>query len=112
MTRLLHGSGLLLVLLTTNGALLTEIAFRGYALERLAELTSRRLWLVTGIQVAFTTSLFVVSRGRGHGLIWLVNDLVFTAFYLWRRDLWVCILAHALPNFAAATLVAVGAVAA
>ena len=44
----------------------------------------------------------------GHGIIWLVDDAVFSAFFVWRRDTWACVLAHAVPNFLAATLVATG----
>ena len=111
MTHLRQGAGWLLVLLATNGACLTEIAFRGYTLERLLELNHGRLVWAAGIQIVLTTGLFVVSRGLGHGLVWCIDDVVFTAFYLWRRDLWVCLLAHALPNFIASTLVAIGAAA-
>ena len=109
MTYLRQGAGWLLVLLATNGACLTEIAFRGYALERLLELTHGRVVWAAGIQIVLTMWLFVVSRGLGHGVVWLLDDVVFSAFYLWRRDLWVCLLAHALPNFIASTLVAIGA---
>ncbi len=108
MTRLRQGSGWLLVALVTNGACLTEIAFRGYTLERLLELVGCRPALTAAIQIVLTTLLFVVSRGLGHGMVWFVDDCVFTAFYLWRRDLWVCLLAHAVPNFIASTLVAMG----
>jgi hypothetical protein len=63
-----QGYGWLLVLIVTGGALMTEIAFRGYA----------------------------------------VDDIVFTAFYFWRRDTTSCLVAHAVPNFVASTLAALG----
>ena len=108
MTHLRQGAGWLLVLLVTNGACLTEIAFRGYTLERLLALTGGRLAWAASLQILLTTGLFIVSRGLGHGIVWCVDDVVFTAFYLWRRDLWVCLLAHGVPNFIASTLVATG----
>ena len=108
MVQLRQGPGWLLVALVTNGACLTEIAFRGYVLERLCELAGQRSMLAAAIQIVLTTGLFVVSRGWAHGAVWLVDDLVSTAFYLWRCDLWVCLLAHALPNLVASTLVATG----
>lgn len=108
MSRLLAGQGWVLVGLVTGGALLTEIAFRGYALSRLQELLGCRAWLAVGLQNVLTTGLFVLSCGWAHGLVWLVDDLVFSAFFVWRRDTWACLLAHGLPNFLAATFVANG----
>jgi len=70
-----------------------EILFRGYPIERILELT-RSKWiaaLVPGI-------LFIA----GHYLFWGVGQLIvvafgtaiFTLFYLWRRDLICCMIAH------------------
>ncbi|MEO7149703.1 MAG: CPBP family glutamic-type intramembrane protease [Rhodanobacteraceae bacterium] len=109
MFQLVQGHGVILVLLITGGALLTEIAFRGYAIERIAELASGRLWVGAVVQMVITTFLFIVSRGLAHGLVWLVDDDVFCLFYVWRRDTVVCLVAHAVPNFVASTLVALGA---
>ena len=108
MTQLIQGHGIILVLLVTNGAFLTEIAFRGYAIERIGELANGRLWVGAAIQIVVTTCVFVISRGSAHGLIWLVDDLIFSLFYIWRRDLVVCLAAHAVPNFIASMLVALG----
>ena len=108
MSRLLAGSGWVLVTLVTSGALLTEIAFRGYALTRLRELLAGQAWMAVVVQVVLTTGLFVLSRGWAHGMVWVVDDLVFSAFFMWRRDTWACVIAHAVPNFLAATLVATG----
>ncbi len=108
MARLLQGPGLLLVFLTTNGALLTEISFRAYSTERLGEILGRRYIVAALLQIAITTVVFIASRGWAHGMIWLVDDAVFTAFYLRTRNTWVCIAAHAIPNFIASSLVATG----
>ncbi len=108
MARLLRGSGLLLVFLTTNGALLTEISFRAYSIERLGELLGRRYTVAALVQIAITTVVFIASRGWAHGMIWLVDDVVFTTFYLRTRNTLVCIAAHAIPNFIASSLVALG----
>ncbi len=108
MTRLLAGPGWFLVLMVGNGALLTEIAFRGYAIERLGTLLGGRFGLAAAAQIGLTTLLFIVSRGPGHGLVWLIDDIVFSVFYLWRRDLGACLIAHAVPNVVASTLVALG----
>lgn len=80
-----------------------EILFRGFPIERLLELT-RSKWiavLVPGI-------LFV----GGHYLFWGVGQLVvvafatviITSFYLWRRDLICCMIAHILSDVIGFTL--------
>ena len=104
MGRLLHGPGLILVLLATSGALVTEISFRAFALERLAHSTK----LAAFLQVAITTAIFVAGRGWAHGLVWLVDDLAFTLYYLRSRNTPVCIAAHAIPNLFASSAVALG----
>ena len=104
MDRLLQGPGLILVLLATNGALLTEISFRAFALERLSANAKSAAFL----QILITTSIFVVGRGWAHGVVWLVDDLVFTLYYLRTRNTSVCIVAHALPNLFASSVVALG----
>jgi uncharacterized protein len=102
-----EGYGWLLVLFVTGGAFMTEIAFRGYALERLTELTVGRRWIAAAIQITFTTALFLVSR-PAHTPVWLVDDIVFTTFFFWRRDTMSCLVAHAVPNFLASMLVVLG----
>jgi len=104
MGRLLQGPGLILVLLATNGALLTEISFRAFALERLADSAK----LAASLQVVITTAIFIAGRGWAHGLVWLVDDLVFTLYYLRTRNTPVCIAAHAIPNLFASSVVALG----
>ena len=94
--------------LVTSGALLTEIASRGYALTRLRELLGGQAGMAVGMQVVLTTGLFILPRGWAHGIVWAVDDLVFSAFFVWRRDTWAYLIAHAVPNFLAAMLVATG----
>jgi len=108
MTQLLQGPGLVLVLIVTNGAALTEIAFRGYAIARLGELAHGRLWIGAVAQIVITTILFTLSRGLAHGLVWLLDDIIFSLFYIWRRDTVACLMAHGVPNLIASTLIAAG----
>lgn len=108
MGRLLQGPGLLLVFLVANGALLTELSFRAYSIERLGEWIGGRYRLAALAQIAVTTTIFVVGRGWAHGAVWLVDDVVFTAYYLRTRNTPVCIAAHAIPNLLASSLVALG----
>lgn len=93
MERLLKGSGLILILFVTNGALLSEVSFRAYAIERLESLTRGRERLTAVLQIAITTAIFVVGRGWAHGVVWLLDDIVFTAFYLKTRNTCVCVVA-------------------
>ena len=70
-----------------------ELLFRGYALERLASLTGSRA--VAGL---VTCSVFTLEHigfwGWGHLLIAGFGGAMLTLLYLWRRNLWVSILAH------------------
>jgi len=108
MTRLLSGPGWIVVGVVTSGALLTEIGFRGYAIERISELAGQKPWFGAIVQLVITTALFIESRGFAHGMIWLVDDVVFSWFYIQRRDTNACLIAHAIPNFVASTLIATG----
>ena len=81
-------------LLVVTAGVFEELAFRGYALERLAEVTGRR-WLAALATWAAFTLCHGPSFGFAHLLpIGFVGALV-TALYLWRRDLVVNVVAHA-----------------
>lgn len=67
MSQLVQRHGVILVFLVTGGAVLTEIAFRGYAIERIAEFAKGRLWVGAVVQIVITTFLFILSRGLAHG---------------------------------------------
>ena len=77
-----------------------EVLFRGYALERLAALT-RRTRLAALISWAVFTVEHVGFWGWGHLLIAGVGGALLTGLYLWRRNLWVNIIAHAIVDGAA-----------
>lgn len=84
---------LLLIVVTAE-----ELFFRGFVIERVTLLTGR-LWL--GGLVSW--GLFVLSHVAGQGLDFaLLGTGMFTAaftiLYLWRRNLYACMLLHALAN--------------
>jgi membrane protease YdiL (CAAX protease family) len=106
MDRLLKGPGWFLVFLVTNGALLTEVSFRAYVIERIGELISGRVVLTAVIQIIVTTSIFIGGRGLAHGVVWFLDDVVFTAYYIKYRNTSVCIASHAVPNLIASGLIA------
>jgi membrane protease YdiL (CAAX protease family) len=76
-----------------RAAISEEVLFRGYALERIEELSGSRAFAA-----AFTCSVFafahVGSWGWAHLLIAGFGGAMLTVLYVWRRNLWVNIIAH------------------
>jgi membrane protease YdiL (CAAX protease family) len=70
-----------------------EIVFRGYAIERVHELTRSRAAAAI-IPCAVFALAHVGPWGWSHLVIAGTGGAVFTALYLWRRNLWVNIIAH------------------
>ncbi len=71
-----------------------EILYRGYAIERLTALVGRR-WiaaLVAILAFALAHAPFWGLAGVG---VPLFGGIFFTALYMWRRDLTMCMTAHA-----------------
>jgi membrane protease YdiL (CAAX protease family) len=87
----------LIVALILTTAVTEEVLYRGYSIERLAELTGRR-WLA----VAISFSLFVLPHLAFFGPHWILyhglNVVLLYILYLWRRNLWACMLMHLLGN--------------
>jgi len=86
--------------LVLRASVAEEILYRGYAIERLTELTGHR-----GIAAALSCVAFTVVHldywGLGHLLIAGFAGIALTALYLWRRNLGINILAHAVIDAAA-----------
>jgi membrane protease YdiL (CAAX protease family) len=86
--------------LVLRASVAEEILYRGYAIERLTDLTRHR-----GIAAALSCVAFTVVHlqywGWGHLLIAGFAGVALTALYLWRRNLGVNILAHAVVDGAA-----------
>jgi uncharacterized protein len=76
-----------------RAAVSEEVLFRGYALERVQELTGSRS--AAGI---FTWAIFTLEHfsywGWHHLLIAGTAGAMLTLLYLWRRNLWANMLAH------------------
>jgi uncharacterized protein len=76
-----------------RAAVSEEVLFRGYALERVQELTGSRS--VAGI---FTWAIFTLEHlsywGWHHLLVAGTAGALLTVLYLWRRNLWANMLAH------------------
>lgn len=85
------------VALIFTAAITEEILYRGYPIERLATLTGHR-W----IGVVVSLALFVISHLIFFSPDWLLyqgpGTLAIYALYLWRRNLYACMLTHLLIN--------------
>jgi uncharacterized protein len=72
-----------------------EVLFRGYAIERMTELTGSR-WLGAIVPIVVFGALHAPFWGIGHAIVAGMSGLWLTLIYLWRRNLWTNITAHAL----------------
>jgi membrane protease YdiL (CAAX protease family) len=80
-------------LLITRAAFFEEIVYRGFAIERLTELTHVR-WVAAGISLAAFTYAHLNHWGWPHLLVAGLGGLVLTVLYVWRCDLAANMLAH------------------
>lgn len=78
---------------TVRAAVCEEVLFRGYAMERIEELSGSRL-IATVLSCTVFTLDHVTAWGWSHELLVAVGGLAFSLLYLWRRNLWVNIIAH------------------
>ena len=74
-----------------------EIFYRGFAIERLTELTRLR-WLAELISFTAFTFAHLSYWGWAHLMVAAFGGAVLTALYLLRRDLSANILAHFLTD--------------
>jgi uncharacterized protein len=79
--------------LVTRAAVAEELLFRGYPIERIAELSGRR-WLAAVISWVAFTYAHLASWGWAQLIVAAYGGIVLTALYLWRRNLWVNMIAH------------------
>ena len=80
-----------------------EVLFRGYAIERTQELTGS-LTAASILSCAVFALEHVGQWGWGHLLIAGFGGAMLTLLYLWRRNLWVNIIAHFIVDGAAVLL--------
>jgi membrane protease YdiL (CAAX protease family) len=83
--------------LVTRAAVFEELFYRGFAIERVAELSGRR-WLAALVSLALFTSAHLDYWGWTHLIVACSGGLVLTALYLLRRDLVTNMLAHWLTD--------------
>jgi membrane protease YdiL (CAAX protease family) len=83
----------------SRAAVVEEILFRGYGMERLAEVTSSRLISAITTWLLFTAA-HLSSWGLGQVIIASFGGAVLTLLYVWRRNLWANMIAHWLTDAA------------
>jgi len=81
------------LLVVVRAAVFEEIYYRGFAIERLAEITGRR-WLAALISLAAFTQAHLNYWGWAHLIIVAFAGGVLTGLYLLRRDLGANMIAH------------------
>jgi membrane protease YdiL (CAAX protease family) len=83
--------------LILRGTIAEEIIFRGYAIERLRELTGS--FSVAGI---ISCTVFALEHlgvwSWGHVIIAGFAGAILTLLYMWRRNLWVNMIVHFIPD--------------
>lgn len=84
----------LLLLAVITAAVTEEVLFRGYAIERMLELTGSRVAAVA-VPLAFFTVMHAGSWNPAHVLgVVLPLGLALSLLYLWKRNLLIVIVAH------------------
>lgn len=83
-----------LIHLVVNAAVVEELFYRGFLIERLVDLT-KRPWLACAISYV----LFVGGHIPGSGLtatltLTAIASLTLVGLYLWRRNVLLCVCAH------------------
>ncbi|GAA4754779.1 hypothetical protein GCM10023264_22440 [Sphingomonas daechungensis] len=74
-----------------------EVLYRGFALERLQSLTGSK-WIAAGVTLVLFAAFHFRQGMAGVFLAFVLGGL-FTAYYLWKRDLLATITGHFLVDF-------------
>jgi membrane protease YdiL (CAAX protease family) len=81
-----------------TGSFTEEVLFRSYSIERLTQLTGQR-WLASLITIVAFTVLHLFGWDWIHVLTAVLpGGIMLTAFYLWRRNLALNVMIHAIIN--------------
>jgi uncharacterized protein len=83
-----------LVLAAVTAGVAEETLYRGYAIERLA-LFVGSYWWAGLIALTVFALVHLPFWGWGPVLVIFMSGTLITAFYIWKRDLLACIVAHA-----------------
>lgn len=87
----------IILLLAAMGAIAEEIIFRSVLISQLEAATSRP-WLAGLLSVSVFTCAHASGWGPSQIIFAAVPGLVWTLFFLWKRNLWICMIAHFLMD--------------
>lgn len=97
----------IILLIAAMAAIAEEIIFRSVLISQLEAATGTS-WLAGAISLA----VFALAHSAGWGpsqiIFAAVPGLVLTLFFIWTRDLWICIMAHFLTDAAGLLSAAAG----
>ena len=87
----------MIVMLSLRAGFTEEIIFRGYLLNRLGKLSGSHWFGVVG-SVALFTLMHFGGWQAAQLLLVAIAGILFTALYLWKRNVMICVIAHTLVD--------------
>ena len=94
---------IMMVAVCVRAGVVEEILFRGYAIERLQELTGSK-WIAALVPALFFIVGHYASWGGGQLIVATFGAIILTLLYLWKRDLICCMIAHTATDLIGFTL--------
>ena len=92
------------VALAVTAAVTEEVLYRSYPIERISELTGSPV-MGAGLTFVLFVLFHIPFWGLGGTLQISVNAILITLLYLWRRNLFACILSHAITDIYAFVII-------
>jgi len=87
----------IILLIAAMAAIAEEVIFRSVLISQL-EQAAGNSWLAGAISLAIFAGAHAAGWGPWQIVFAAVPGLVLTIFFLWKRDLWVCMIAHFLTD--------------
>lgn len=87
----------IILLLAATAGIAEEIIFRSVLITELEAATGMK-WLAAFISLVLFAAAHAGGWGPTQVIFAAVPGLVLTLFFLWKRDLWVCVIAHFLTD--------------
>jgi CAAX protease family protein len=89
----------IILLIAAMAGIAEEIVFRSVLITELEAATGMR-WLAALVSLAVFAAAHASGWGPWQMVFAAVPGLVLTLFFLWKRDLWICMIAHFLTDAA------------
>jgi uncharacterized protein len=107
LTALASRSVPIILLIAATAAIAEEIVFRSVLITELEAATGLK-WLAALVSLAIFAGAHAAGWGPSQVIFAAVPGLVLTLAFLWKRNLWICILAHFLTDAAGLLAAAAG----